>query len=166
MSDTLNPADFGMHGLAPHLVCRDAASAMDFYKKAFDAEELMRLPGPDGKLMHGSMKINNCMVMFADEFGDVDAAHRNAAPPSLGGTPVTIHLQVEDCDAWAARAVAAGCTTIMPMADMFWGDRYGIIEDPYGHRWSIATPQRAPVMGEELVGAMNKAMSDAERSKP
>ncbi len=159
MNDKINPADLGMHGVAPHLVCKNAASAMEFYKKAFDAEELMRLPGPDGKLMHGSMKINKCMVMLADEFDDVDAQHRNAAPPSLGGTSVVIHLQVEDCDAWADRAVKAGCRTIMPMANMFWGDRYGIIEDPFGHRWSIATPERAPVMGDELVAAMHKAMS-------
>ena len=153
-----NPADFGMHGLCPHLVCKGAADAMDFYKSAFGAVEMMRLPGPDGKLMHGSMQINGCMVMFADEFGDVGTEHSNAAPPTLGGTPVVIHLQVDDCDAWAARAVAAGAKTIMPMADMFWGDRYGLIEDPFGHRWSIATTQGAPVMGDELVDAMNKAM--------
>ena len=155
---TPNPADFGMHGLCPHLVCKGAADAMDFYKSAFGAVEMMRLPGPDGKLMHGSMQINGCMVMFADEFGDVGPEHSNAAPPTLGGTPVIIHLQVDDCDAWAARAVAAGAKTIMPMADMFWGDRYGLIEDPFGHRWSIATTQGAPVMGDELVDAMNKAM--------
>ena len=153
-----NPADFGMHGLCPHLVCKGAADAMDFYKSAFGAVEMMRLPGPDGKLMHGSMQINGCMVMFADEFGAVCAEHSNAAPPTLGGTPVVIHLQVDDCDAWAARAVAAGAKTIMPMADMFWGDRYGLIEDPFGHRWSIATTKGPPVMGDELVDAMSKAM--------
>ena len=158
MTNRPSPADLGMHGLAPHLVCKGAVDALDFYKKAFGAEELMRLPGPDGKLMHGSVKINNYMVMLADEFGDVDAAHRNAAPPTLRGTSVVIHLQVDDADAWAARAVSAGCTTIMPMADMFWGDRYGVVEDPFGHRWSIATPKGAPKMGEELVDAMNKAM--------
>lgn len=157
MSDGAD-AEFGMYGLAPHLVCKGAADAMEFYKKAFDAVELMRLPGPDGRLMHGSMKINGCMVMLADEFGDVDEAHRNAAPPTLGGTAVVLHLKVDDCDAWAARAVAAGAKTIMPMADMFWGDRYGLIEDPFGHRWSIATPKGPPVMGDDLTDAMNKAM--------
>jgi PhnB protein len=161
MSDPApNPADFGMHGLAPHLVCKGAAAAIDFYVKAFGATELIRLPGPDGRLMHGSIMVNNCMVMLADEFGEVDEAHRNAAPPTLGGTSVILHLQVDDCDAWAARAVAAGAKTIMPMADMFWGDRYGVIEDPFGHRWSIATPKGPPVMGEELNAAMNNAMSE------
>jgi PhnB protein len=155
-----NPADFGMHGLAPHLVCKNAAAAIDFYVKAFGATELMRLPGPDGRLMHGSVKINGCMVMLADEFSEVDEAHRNAAPPTLGGTCVMLHLQVDDCDAWAARAVAAGAKTIMPMADMFWGDRYGLIEDPFGHRWSIATPKGPPIMGEELNAAMNSAMAE------
>lgn len=153
-----DPADFGMYGLAPHLVCKGAAQAMEFYKSAFGAEELMRLPGPDGRLIHGSMKINGCMVMFADEYGDVDAAHRNAAPPTLGATSVVIHLQVDDCDAWAARAVAAGATTVMPMADMFWGDRYGVVADPWGHHWSIATAVGAPKMGDDLVEAMNEAM--------
>jgi PhnB protein len=160
MTDQIpDPAALGMHGLAPHLVCRGAADAMDFYKKAFGAVELMRLPGPDGRLMHGSLKINNCMVMLADEFGDVSDQHRNSAPPTLGGTSVTIHLQVGDCDAWAERAVAAGAKTVMPMEDMFWGDRYGIVEDPFGHHWSIATPNGAPVMGDDLVREMNRAMT-------
>jgi PhnB protein len=153
-----DPADFGMHGLAPHLVCKGAADAMEFYKKAFAAEELMRLPGPDGKLMHGSMKINNCMVMLADEFGDVGEQHRTVDPLSLGGTPVIMHLQVDDCDKWIARAEAAGAKVIQPAADMFWGDRYGQVEDPFGHRWSLATPNGPAVMGDELVEAMNKAM--------
>ncbi len=161
MTDKINPADHGMHGLCPHLVCRGAADAMDFYKKAFGAVELMRLPGPDGKLMHGSLKINNCMVMLADEFSNVGAEHRTVAPPSLGGTSVVIHLVVDDCDAWAARAVAAGAKTIVPMADMFWGDRYGQVEDPFGHRWSLATPKGAPVTGDDLVDAMTKAMKGA-----
>lgn len=159
MTDQMpDPAEFGMHGLAPHLVCRGAADAMEFYKTAFGAEELMRLPGPDGKLMHGSMKINGCMVMFADEFTDVDEAHRNNSPQTLGGTCVALHLQVDDCDAWMARAEKAGARIAMPAEDMFWGDRYGQVEDPWGHLWSIATPKGAPVMGEELVAAMNDAM--------
>jgi PhnB protein len=156
--DHPNPAAFGMHGLCPHLVCKGAADAMEFYKKAFGATELMRLPGPSGKLMHGSVQINGCMVMLADEFDDVGPEHRNAAPSTLGGTSVVIHLQVDDCDAWIARAVAAGATLIMPAADMFWGDRYGQIEDPWGHRWSIATPNGPPVKGDALVDAMHKAM--------
>ncbi|MEY2926300.1 MAG: hypothetical protein RL367_777, partial [Pseudomonadota bacterium] len=81
-----NPADYGMHGLCPHLICKDAGAAMDWYIKAFGAVENMRLPGPDGRLMHGSLQINKCMVMLADEFGDVPADLRTAAPPTLGGT--------------------------------------------------------------------------------
>ncbi len=153
-----DPTDFGMHGIAPHLVCRGAAEAMEFYKTAFAAEELMRLPGPDGRLMHGTLKINGCIVMIADEYDDVDAAHRNASPQSLGGTSVTLHLQVDDCDAWMARAELAGARTVMPAEDAFWGDRYGQVEDPWGHRWSIATPLGTPKMGEDLVAAMNDAM--------
>lgn len=156
--DMPNSVESGEQGLCPHLVCKGAADAMDFYKKAFNAVEMVRLPGPDGRLMHGSMKINGCTVMFADEFRDVGPEHSNAAPTTLGGTPVIIHLQVDDCDAWAARAVAAGAKIIMPMADMFWGDRYGLIEDPYGHRWSIATPTGPTLSGEELTEAMKNAV--------
>jgi PhnB protein len=155
---TINPADFGMHGLAPHLVCKGAGDAMDWYKKGLAGEELMRLPGPDGRLMHGSMKINGCMVMFADEYGDVGAEHRNAAPLTLGGTSVVMHVVVDDCDAWIARAEKAGAKVILPAADQFWGDRYGQIEDPWGHRWSLATPKGPPVMGDALTEAMNTAM--------
>lgn len=159
MTDQMpNPADYGMHGLCPHLVCTGAAAAMDWYIKGFGAVEIMRLPGPDGRLMHGSLQVNQCMVMIADEFDDVLDAHRTASPQSLGGTAVVIHMAVDDCDAWITRAEAAGARVIVPAADQFWGDRYGQIEDPWGHRWSIATPKGAPVMGDELVSAMNKAM--------
>jgi PhnB protein len=161
MTDNIaNPADYGMHGLCPHLVCKDAGAAMDWYVKAFGAVENMRLPGPDGRLMHGSLQINTCMVMLADEYGDVPEAHKTASPLSLGGTCVVIHMMVDDCDAWIARAQAAGATVILPAADQFWGDRYGQIQDPWGHRWSITTPKGAPVMGEALTDAMNKAMQE------
>ncbi len=158
MTDMPSPAELGMHGLAPHLVCKGAADAIDFYKKAFGAEELMRLPGPDGRLLHGSVKINNCMVMLADEFGDVGDEHRNVSALTLGATPVTLHLAVDDADRWAARAIDAGAKVILPVGDMFWGDRYGVVEDPFGHRWAMATPQGEPVMGDDLIAAMNKAM--------
>lgn len=124
--------------LSPHLVCAGAGKAIDFYKKAFGAEEMMRLPGKDGRLIHGSIRINGSTVMLVDEFPEMG----NAAPPTLKGTPVTIHLMVYDVDAFTRRAVKAGAKVIMPIADMFWGDRYGVIEDPFGHRWSIATHLR------------------------
>lgn len=144
-----------LHSLSPHLVCAGAAKAIDFYKAAFGATENVRLPTPDGKLMHACVTINGSSVMLVDEFPGMGAV----APTSLKGTPVTLHLMVDDVDAFTARAVAAGAKVIMPVADMFWGDRYGVIEDPFGHRWSIATPQRA--MSVEDIQAALKAMPPA-----
>jgi uncharacterized glyoxalase superfamily protein PhnB len=128
----------GMHSLTPHLICRDAAAAMDFYARAFGALELGRLPGPDGRLMHGSMRIGDSHLMLVDEMPEWGAL----GPQSLGGSPVTVHLYVEDVDAAFQRAVDAGATARMAPADMFWGDRYGQLLDPFGHRWSVATRVR------------------------
>jgi uncharacterized glyoxalase superfamily protein PhnB len=141
----------GMHTVTPHLVCAGAADAIEFYKKAFGAEELMRMPGPNGKLMHGSIRIGDSLVMLADEFPDWGSL----GPKARGGSSVTIHLQVEDVDAFASHAVAAGAKVTMPVADMFWGDRYGQLEDPFGHRWSVATHVR-DVTPEEMQQAMSK----------
>jgi PhnB protein len=140
--------------LAPHITCRDAAKAIDFYKQAFGAVELMRLPGPDGKLMHAAVQINGAMVMLNDEM----PAYGALSPLSLKGTAVTLHLNVPDVDAWFARAVKAGATVTMPVADMFWGDRYGIVTDPFGHAWSIATHQKDMSVGE--IQKALKAMGD------
>jgi len=125
----------GMHTVTPHLVCAGAAEAIEFYKKAFNATETSRLPGPNGRLMHASIRIGDSTVMLVDEMPE----HGALGPKSLKGSPVTIHLYVDDVDAVAARAVRSGAKTTMPVTDMFWGDRYGQIEDPFGHRWSIAT---------------------------
>ncbi len=124
--------------LAPHITCRGAAKAIEFYKKAFDAKELMRLPGPGGKLMHATVEINGAVVMLNDEWPE----HGALSPLALKGTAVTLHLNVPDVDKWFKRAVKAGATITMPVADMFWGDRYGIVTDPFGHAWSIATHQK------------------------
>jgi uncharacterized glyoxalase superfamily protein PhnB len=124
--------------LAPHLVCAGAAAAIDYYKAAFGAVELLRLPGQDGKLMHACVAINGAQVMLTDERADCGAL----SPRTLHGTPVTINLRVTDADAVFDRAVRAGATPVMPPADMFWGDRYGVLEDPFGHRWAVMTPQR------------------------
>ena len=149
----------GMQRLSPHLVCDGAAAAIDFYRAAFGATEMMRLPGPGGKLMHASISVNGASVLLVDEMtmtGDPTAEPVNASPRRLGGTPVTMHLIVEDVDAFTDRALAAGAKVVLPVQDMFWGDRYGLIEDPFGHRWSIATPGRnAPQTTEDLVAAMN-----------
>ena len=138
--------------LMPHLVCAGAAKAIDFYKKAFGATELIRLPGKDGKLIHASVAINGACVMLVDEMREWGAL----SPKSLKGTPVTVHLNLDDVDAVLKRAVKAGATPIMPVADMFWGDRYGIIEDPFGHRWSIATHLR-DMTPKEIQKAMRSA---------
>lgn len=140
----------GTQSLTPHLVCAGAAKAIDFYKKAFGALEMMRLPaGKDGRLAHASIEINGVCVMLVDEFPEMG----NKAPTTLKGTPVTIHLMVDDVDAFTRRAVKAGAKVIMPVADMFWGDRYGVVEDPFGHRWSIATHVR-DMTPKEIAAAM------------
>lgn len=125
-------------GLAPHIVCAGAADAIEFYKKAFGAQEMMRMPGPDGKLMHAAVIINGAVVMMVDE----NPQWGIVGPKTLDGTPVTLHLNVANADEAIARAAAAGATVKMPAADQFWGDRYGIVEDPWGHNWSIAHPLR------------------------
>ncbi len=139
----------GMHSLTPHLVCAGAADAIEFYKKAFNAIELFRMLGPDGKLMHGCVQIGNSQLMLADDFPNWGSLDPNA----LKGSPVTIHLQVEDVDASFAQAIAAGATVTMPLADMFWGDRYGQLKDPFGHRWALAT-HKVDLSPEQIRDAM------------
>jgi PhnB protein len=152
-SSAVKPIPEGMHSLTPHIVCAGAADAIAFYKKAFDAVEQSRLPGPNGKVMHAMLRIGDSTLMLMDDMPDCGAL----GPIALKGSPVTLHLYVADVDAVFARAIAAGATERMPVTDMFWGDRYGQIEDPFGHRWSIATHQR-DVTPEEMVEAMSKSM--------
>ena len=141
--------------LTPHIVCAGAADAIDFYKRAFGAEELMRVPGEDGKLMHAALSIDGAMLMLVDENREWGIQ----APLSLGGSPVTLHLSVPDADAAIARAEAAGATVVMAAHDAFWGDRYGLVKDPFGHSWSVAHPLRDTVMSEdELRAAARDAM--------
>jgi PhnB protein len=120
-------------GLTPHLTIRGgrAAEAIDFYSKAFAAEELMRHASDDGRLMHAHLKVNGSSLMMHDDFPE--HGHAPAGDPAC----VMLHLQVNDADAWWNRAVDAGAKVVMPLEDQFWGDRYGQIEDPFGHRWSI-----------------------------
>jgi uncharacterized glyoxalase superfamily protein PhnB len=134
----VNPIPAGMHTVTPHLVCAGAAEAIEFYKKAFGAVELMRLPGRQGRLMHACILIGDSPVMLVDEMPEWGSF----GPKSLKGSPVTIHLFVENVDAVMASAVNAGAKVTMPVADMFWGDRYGKVEDPFGHYWSVATHMR------------------------
>lgn len=140
-------------GVMPHLVCRDAAAAIDFYKAAFGAEEVMRLPTKDGKLMHAAVMINGGMVMLVDEMPGMAMA----SPQTLGDSPVTLHMNVPDATGAIARAAGAGATVIMEAQPMFWGDLYGMVADPFGHVWSLATPLGPPKSAAELRDAM-KAM--------
>ena len=131
-----HPIPEGQHAITPHLVIKGAAEAIDFYKQAFGAEELCRMPfpNPDGtmKLGHAELRIGDSKLFLADEFPDCGSV-------GPGGTsPVTIHLYVTDADATFDRAVEAGATVGMPLADMFWGDRFGKLIDPFGHHWAIA----------------------------
>ena len=136
MTNRIKAIPEGYHTLTPHLVVKGASQAIEFYKKAFGAEEIIRLPGPDGKsLMHAAIKIGDSPLFLADEFPGM----ASMGPHSIGGTPVTIHVYVEDVDTVFNQAVAAGAQVRMPLADMFWGDRYGLITDPFGHSWSLAT---------------------------
>ena len=133
----VNPIPEGFHTITPHLVIRGAAQAINFYKKAFGAEEIMRMPGPDGKtVMHAEIRVGDSPIMLCDEFPNME---RWVAPPSLKGTTVAIALYVPDADKVFQQAVDAGATVTMPMMDAFWGDRYGKVTDPFGHEWEIST---------------------------
>jgi len=133
---SVKPIPEGFNSVTPHLVVKGAAQAIEFYKNAFEAVEMVRLPGPDGNsVMHSSLKIGNSVVMLVDEYPDTGCL----SPQSINGTPVTIHLYVEDADAVFDKAVKAGAKVTMPLENTFWGDRYGKLEDPFGHSWSVAT---------------------------
>ena len=126
----------GYHTLTPHLVVKGASQAIEFYKKAFGAEEISRMPGPDGKsIMHAEVQIGDSRLFLVDEFPEMGCR----GPLGIGGTPVTIHIYVEDVDAVFNKAVTAGAQVRMPLEDAFWGDRYGKVVDPFGHEWSLAT---------------------------
>ena len=136
MAATTKPIPEGFHAVTPHLVVRGASEAIEYYKKAFGAVERFRMPGPDGKsIMHAELVIGDSIIFLCDEFPDMNAK----SPVALQGTPVSIHLYVEDVDAVFNRALAEGAKTTMPVQDMFWGDRFGELVDPYGHHWSIAS---------------------------
>ena len=145
------PIPEGMHSVTPHLVCAGAAKAIEFYKNAFGATEEGRMPGPDGRIMHAALRIGDSTVMLADEMPEWGSL----GPKALKGSPVTIHLYVEDADAFVERAVKVGAKVTMPVAEQFWGDRYGKIEDPFGHHWSIGTHVR-DVSTDEMQQAMKK----------
>jgi PhnB protein len=141
----VKPIPQGYGGAIPYLSIRNAAAAIDFYKRAFGATELLRMTQPDGRVGHAELHIAGAVVMLADEFPEMDIR----SPQALGGSPVTIHLYVEDVDRFAARAIGAGLEVLRPIADQFYGDRSGFFQDPFGHRWSFSTHQE-DVPPEEL----------------
>jgi PhnB protein len=140
--------------LIPHLSCRDAADAIDFYGRSFDAEAVRVFRFPDGSLMHAEMAIGDAMFFV----GEAAPEHGCPGPLEIGGSPVTLHLRVADCDASFLRALAQGCQSQMEPADMFWGDRYAVVVDPFGHRWSLAAwvrevpPEEIARAGAEFCG--------------
>jgi uncharacterized glyoxalase superfamily protein PhnB len=148
---SVNAIPEGMHTVTPHLICAGAGEAIEFYKNAFDAVELSRMPGPDGKVMHASIRIGDSVIMLNDEMPQWGSF----GPKHLKGSPVTIHLYVKNADSVFDQAVRAGAKATMAVADMFWGDRYGKVEDPFGHHWSIGTHVR-DVTPEEMQKAMEQ----------
>jgi len=133
MAKAVNPIPPGYHSITPSLTCRDAAKAIEFYKKAFGAQELMRMPSPDGKISHAELKVGNSVIFVSDEFPGRTAAPSPSAMPSS-----SLFMYVEDVDTVYNRAVAAGAKSTMPLQDMFWGDRFGNVVDPFGHQWGLA----------------------------
>jgi PhnB protein len=143
---TVKPIPDGYEMITPYLSVNDGNAAIEFYKNAFDATEVVRMPGPDGKLGHADLLLFGRMhLMLADEYPDMG----NRSPRTLGGSPVLLHIYVEDVDATVDRAVAAGAKLVRPVADQFYGDRAGGIEDPFGHQWFFAT-QKEIVSDEEM----------------
>ena len=141
----VKPIPEGYHTATPYLIIKNAARAIDFYKKAFGATEHMRMADPSGRVMHAEIQIGDSRIMIADEFPEMGAR----SPESLGGSPVSIFLYVEDVDALAKQATSAGAKVLMPVQDQFWGDRYGKLTDPFGHVWDIAT-HKEDVAPEEI----------------
>ena len=134
MADTVKPIPDGYEGITPYLICKNAEAAIDFYKRAFGAEELYRI-GQPGMVGHAEMKIGKAIFMLADEFPHMNAV----SPETVGGTPVSLYIYVEDVDSFTEKAVAEGLKVLRPVADQFYGDRSGHFVDPFGHQWGFAT---------------------------
>ena len=153
MTSSVRPIPEGYHSLTPYLIVNDAAGAIAFYKKAFGAAELLRMPAPGGRVGHAEVRIGDSRIMLADEFPDMGAR----GPKAFGGSPVSLHLYVEDVDATTRRAIAAGATELRPVKDQFYGDRLGSVTDPFGHVWHIST-HKEDVPVDELKRRAEKAM--------
>jgi PhnB protein len=134
MANKVKPIPEGYHSITPYLVIKGAAAAIDFYKQAFNATEIMRMPQPDGRVGHAELKFGDSVVMLADEYPELQVV----GPKTLGNTSVGLLLYLDDVDKAVERAVSLGATIKKPIADQFYGDRTGTIEDPFGHKWTLA----------------------------
>lgn len=152
MAGKVKPIPDGYHAITPYLIIKGAAAAIDYYKKAFGATELMRMPQPDGRVGHAELKIGDAVFMLADEFPEM----QTVGPATLGNTSVGLLLYVENADAVFDKAISLGAKVKKPMADQFYGDRTGTIEDPFGHKWTIAT-HKEDVTPEEMKRRMAAA---------
>jgi uncharacterized glyoxalase superfamily protein PhnB len=159
MAKKAAPIPKGYHTVTPSIFVDGAAKAIDFYKKALEAEEVMRFPGPDGKLMHAEIKIGDSPIMLADEMPEAGGK----SPKAYGGTPVAFFVYRENVDAAWKRAIDAGGKTVMPLADQFWGDRAGCFEDPFGHKWWLAQHIK-DLTNEELRQAADSFFSQMQPS--
>ena len=155
------PIPEGSHSLTPYLVVRDAPKAIEFYKKAFGATEKFRAAGPDGKIMHAELRIGDSQFFLTDE----NLEWGSKSPLSVGGTGLSTWIFTEDADKMYNAAVGAGAKPGMPLADMFWGDRWGTLTDPFGHAWQIAT-HKLDLTPEEMKAAQDKAMAEMMAKKP
>ena len=153
IQSTVKAIPDGMHSLTPHLICKDAALAIKFYVSAFGASELFCIRNANGKVLNGQVRIGDSLLMLMDEFVEFGAL----GPKTLKGSPVSVHLQVEDVDGAVKQAVSAGATIKMPIKDEFWGDRVAVLEDPFGHSWTVATHTR-DVSPKEMREAAERAM--------
>jgi len=156
---SVKPIPDGYHSITPFLTVRNAARAIEFYKEAFGAVERGVMKGPDGKVMHAELKIGDSFIMLSDEFPDFGAL----SPESIGGSGMGLHIYVDGVDAAFARAVKAGARVEMPVMDQFWGDRYGKLTDPFGHKWSIATHTKDLSM-DEMKHGMDQAMAKMQKT--
>jgi uncharacterized glyoxalase superfamily protein PhnB len=158
MAEKVNPIPDGYHSVTANLVIKGAGKAIDWYTQALGAHELYRMPGPDGRLMHAEIKIGDSVIMLTDEMPEM-GGH---GPQMLGGTPVSLMIYAEDCDAIFNRAVAAGASVRMPLEDAFWGDRWGMVTDPFGHVWAVAT-RKKNLSVPEMKHAMDVFMANYKR---
>ncbi|HVI10270.1 MAG TPA: VOC family protein [Candidatus Binatia bacterium] len=152
---SVKPIPEGFHSVTPYMTVRDAARAIEFYKQAFGAEERGVMKSPDGKVAHAQIRIGDSIIMLGDEFPEMGAL----SPLSTGGAGMGLHIYLDDVDTAFDRAIKAGCKVEMPLADMFWGDRYGKLADPFGHKWSIGTHKKDMSMDE-----MTEAMMQMPKS--